>query len=178
MTRTGCRSSFARRVSPTLRQMRVPAHGGAVLLFAGSGQADSVAPTSEPPNRAPPHRRRAAQTEALVVCVSGVEVYGERLGLREVDRETPSLFRGLPRNNWFTGKIALTRCYVCATLRGGLAMEGDRGESEVGRVDVANAADLVGRTIRDIDAGGAAELNGLLTDLLCAAWPTPRAQSQ
>jgi hypothetical protein len=57
-------------------------------------------------------------------------------------------------------------------------MEGDRGESEVGPVDVANTADLVGRAIRDIDASGMAEIDVLLTDLLCAAWPTPRTQSQ
>ena len=57
-------------------------------------------------------------------------------------------------------------------------MDGDRGESEVGPVEVANAADLVGRTIRDIDASDVAEIELLLTDLLCAAWPTPTAQSQ
>jgi len=41
-----------------------------------------------------------------------------------------------------------------------------------------SAADLVSRAIRDIDANDAAESNVLLADLLCAAWPTPRAQSQ
>lgn len=72
----------------------------------------------------------------------------------------------------------MTMCDVCATLTSDLAMEGDQGESEVGPVDVANAADLVERTIRDIDASNLAEIDVLLTDLLCAAWPTPRAQSQ
>ena len=86
--------------------------------------------------------------------------------------------RGLPRNTWFTENIALTTGDTCATLRGDLVMDGDRGESEVGPVEVANAADLVGRTIRDIDASDVAEIELLLTDLLCAAWPTPTAQSQ
>jgi len=57
-------------------------------------------------------------------------------------------------------------------------MERDTGESGVPPVDVMSAACLVSRAIRDIDANGAAESNLLLADLLCAAWPTPRAQSQ
>jgi hypothetical protein len=57
-------------------------------------------------------------------------------------------------------------------------METDWGESEVGRVDLGNAADLVERAIRDIEACGVAEADVLLTDLLCAAWPTGRARSQ
>ena len=57
-------------------------------------------------------------------------------------------------------------------------MEGDRRESEAQPLDVAHAADLVGRAILNIDGSGVAETGVLLTDLLCAAWPTPRAQSQ
>jgi hypothetical protein len=37
---------------------------------------------------------------------------------------------------------------------------------------------LVRRAVRDIDAVGVEESDLLLTDLLCAAWPTPKAQSQ
>jgi hypothetical protein len=55
---------------------------------------------------------------------------------------------------------------------------GNRGESETGPFDVATAAALVARVVRDIDASGAAQSDVLLTDLLCAAWPTERAQSQ
>jgi hypothetical protein len=57
-------------------------------------------------------------------------------------------------------------------------MEGDRGQSESGPVDVGNPADLVRRTVREIDASGVKEIDVLLTDLLCAAWPSARGQSQ
>jgi hypothetical protein len=57
-------------------------------------------------------------------------------------------------------------------------MEDHRREYESGPVDVANAVDLVERAIRDIDASAASEVVVLLDDLLCAAWPTPKAQSQ
>jgi hypothetical protein len=69
----------------------------------------------------------------------------------------------------------LTRGGTCATLS---RMEGERRESEVGPVNVEGTADLVGRAVRDIDASGVTEIDVLLTDLLCAAWPTVRAQSQ
>ena len=58
-------------------------------------------------------------------------------------------------------------------------MQGDRRDSETGPAsDVASAADLVCRTVRTIDASGMKEIDVLLNDLLCAAWPTTRAQSQ
>jgi hypothetical protein len=57
-------------------------------------------------------------------------------------------------------------------------MESDSGDLGVPPVDVMSAADLVRRAIRDIDADHTADSNVLLADLLCAAWPTPRAQSQ
>ena len=97
---------------------------------------------------------------------------------RVVYRDTPSLLSEIYQETIGLLRIALTTDHTCATLRGDLVMDGDRGESEVGPVEVANAADLVGRTIRDIDASDVAEIELLLTDLLCAAWPTPTAQSQ
>ncbi len=58
-------------------------------------------------------------------------------------------------------------------------MQGDRRESETGGAsDVTSAAELVCRTVRAIDANGMREIDVLLSDLLCAAWPTTRAQSQ
>ena len=55
-------------------------------------------------------------------------------------------------------------------------MEGNRGESEAGGIGVQTRAALVRRTVRDIDTR--ADVNVLLMDLLCAAWPTEAAQSQ
>jgi len=57
-------------------------------------------------------------------------------------------------------------------------MERDRGDTGVPPVDVASIADSVRRAVCDIDENGAAESDVLLADLLCAAWPTPMAQSQ
>ena len=58
-------------------------------------------------------------------------------------------------------------------------MQGDRRDSETGPAsDVGSAADLVCRTVRAIDASGMKEIDVLLSDLLCAAWPTTSAQSQ
>jgi endo-1,4-beta-D-glucanase Y len=57
-------------------------------------------------------------------------------------------------------------------------MENDPGDLGVPSVDVMSAANLVRRAIHDIDANNAADGDVLLADLLCAAWPTPRAQSQ
>jgi hypothetical protein len=128
--------------------------------------------------RSASHGRPAKQTEALLAFTSGVEVYGERFGFHEVYRETPSLCAGFTEKHVVYSEIVLTTEATCATLRGDFVMERDRGESEVGPVDVANAADLVGRAIRDIDASDVPAIDVLLTDLLCAAWPTPRAQSQ
>lgn len=57
-------------------------------------------------------------------------------------------------------------------------MHGEHEESEGGSpVNVANA-ELVERTIRALDASGMSDLDILLNDLVCAAWPTARAQSQ
>lgn len=55
---------------------------------------------------------------------------------------------------------------------------GNRGDSEAERVDVATTVALVARVVRDIDSSGEEQPYVLLTDLLCAAWPTERAQSQ
>ena len=65
-------------------------------------------------------------------------------------------------------------------MRGiGETMQGDQRESETGAASgFASAEDLVCRTIRAIDACGMTEADVLLSDLLCAAWPTSRAQSQ
>jgi|GEM_PF-6023157 len=57
-------------------------------------------------------------------------------------------------------------------------MHGEHGESEGGSAtNVANVA-LVRRTVRTIDASAAQDMDLLLRDLLCAAWPTFRARSQ
>jgi len=65
-------------------------------------------------------------------------------------------------------------------MRGnGDKMQGDRRESETGPAsEFASAEDLVCRTIRAIDECGMTQADVLLSDLLCAAWPTSRAQSQ
>jgi hypothetical protein len=57
-------------------------------------------------------------------------------------------------------------------------MEGDRGESKGGAVNVARTLDLVERVMHDVDTRNVNEIESLLTDLLCAAWPTPIAQCQ
>jgi hypothetical protein len=57
-------------------------------------------------------------------------------------------------------------------------MESNRGDSRDGPVNTANAVDLVERAIRDIDAHDLVEVDVLLNDLVCAAWPTRIAQSQ
>ena len=78
----------------------------------------------------------------------------------------------------------MTKSETCASLRGSLRrreigeMERDRGDTGVPPVDVASTADSVRRAVCDIDENGAAESDVLLADLLCAAWPTPMAQSQ
>jgi hypothetical protein len=43
---------------------------------------------------------------------------------------------------------------------------------------MADAVDLVERVIRDIDTHDFGDVDLLLTDLMCAAWPTRMAQSQ
>ena len=57
-------------------------------------------------------------------------------------------------------------------------MEGDRGNSKAGAVNVARTLDLVERVMQDVDTRSVTEIESLLTDLLCAAWPTPVAQCQ
>ena len=55
----------------------------------------------------------------------------------------------------------------------------DHTEYEAGSsVDLMSAAGVVRRVIGAIDDMRAEEFNVLLSDLLCAAWPTPTAQSQ
>lgn len=43
---------------------------------------------------------------------------------------------------------------------------------------MARAIDLVERVMQDVDSSSVTEIDVLLTDLLCAAWPTAVAQSQ
>ena len=57
-------------------------------------------------------------------------------------------------------------------------MEGDRGDAEIQAVDVGRSLDLVERVMHDVDSRSLTEIDSLLTDLLCAAWPTPLAQCQ
>jgi hypothetical protein len=57
-------------------------------------------------------------------------------------------------------------------------MEGNRGKSEARAQRVADAATLVVRVVGDIDSSSPAQRWVLLSDFLCAAWPTERAQSQ
>ncbi|HMD52245.1 MAG TPA: hypothetical protein VKG62_05965 [Solirubrobacteraceae bacterium] len=45
-------------------------------------------------------------------------------------------------------------------------------------VDSASAAELVARVIGDIDRSTDEHRDLLLSDLLCAAWPSPPAQDQ
>ncbi|HEY4428247.1 MAG TPA: hypothetical protein VGN08_08605 [Solirubrobacteraceae bacterium] len=50
--------------------------------------------------------------------------------------------------------------------------------SEGRPLDAASAAALVVRAVDDIDARRQEETDVLLSDFLCAAWPTPWAQDQ
>jgi hypothetical protein len=50
----------------------------------------------------------------------------------------------------------------------------DMGAGPLERVD----AELVARTLRDIDRRSSADQEVLLSALLCAAWPAPRSQMQ
>ena len=45
-------------------------------------------------------------------------------------------------------------------------------------LDAASATALVARVIHDIDHSGEEERDILLSDLLCAAWPSPCSQGQ
>lgn len=57
-------------------------------------------------------------------------------------------------------------------------MQGDHSDRHAGPgTDVANA-ELVKRTVHAIDESGMSGMDVLLRDLVCAAWPTARAQSQ
>jgi len=51
-------------------------------------------------------------------------------------------------------------------------------ESDSGPVDAVPDAALVARVVGDIDQSSRDQRDALLSDLLCAAWPTPGAQSQ
>jgi hypothetical protein len=57
-------------------------------------------------------------------------------------------------------------------------MDGEHDESESGSGTNVASAELVERTIRELDASGVSDLDILLDDFVCAAWPTARAQSQ
>jgi hypothetical protein len=57
-------------------------------------------------------------------------------------------------------------------------MKGDGGDSETTPVNAARTVDLVERVMQDVDTRSVTEIEALLTDLLCAAWPTPVAQGQ
>jgi hypothetical protein len=82
--------------------------------------------------------------------------------------------------NGLDRRVTLVYLWIKWLMRGiGETMQGDRRESETGPArDLASAQDLVCRTVRAIDACGMREFDVLLSDLLCAAWPTNRAQSQ
>lgn len=57
-------------------------------------------------------------------------------------------------------------------------MQGDHSDTHGGQqTNVANAQ-LVKRTVLAIDESGMSDSDVLLRDLVCAAWPTARAQSQ
>jgi hypothetical protein len=61
---------------------------------------------------------------------------------------------------------------------GGMMYE-DRTESEAGsQTELMSRAGVVRRVVTAMDHMGRDEFNVLLSDLLCAAWPTPTAQSQ
>ena len=51
-------------------------------------------------------------------------------------------------------------------------------ESDSGPVDAIPDAALVARVAGEIDHRESEQRDELLSDLLCAAWPTPTAQSQ
>lgn len=65
---------------------------------------------------------------------------------------------------------------ICGTVA--CVMEGDRGDAETAAINVARTLDLVERVMHDVDSRSVTEIEVLLTDLLCAAWPTPVAQCQ
>lgn len=70
----------------------------------------------------------------------------------------------------------MTLAAICATVPS--LMEGDPGKSETGAIHVARTLDLVERVMQDVDSRSVTEIETLLTDLLCAAWPSPVAQCQ
>jgi hypothetical protein len=51
-------------------------------------------------------------------------------------------------------------------------------ESEGWPLDALSAAELVARVVRDLDHRSAKDSDVLLSDLLCAAWPTCWSQDQ
>jgi hypothetical protein len=51
-------------------------------------------------------------------------------------------------------------------------------ESDSGPLDAALAAALVARVIHEIDQSSEVDRDALLSNLLCAAWPTRVAQNQ
>jgi hypothetical protein len=51
-------------------------------------------------------------------------------------------------------------------------------ESDGWPLDAVSAAALVARVIREIDQNSAEHRDVLLSDLLCAAWPSRSAQNQ
>jgi hypothetical protein len=55
---------------------------------------------------------------------------------------------------------------------------GKRAKSETRSTGDSDPGALVARVVRNIEGADPAERYVLLTDLLCAAWPTERAQSQ
>jgi hypothetical protein len=57
-------------------------------------------------------------------------------------------------------------------------MEGSTGQPDGRPLELADATKLVARVVQEIDSHGTSERYVVLRDLLCAAWPTDRAQSQ
>jgi hypothetical protein len=57
-------------------------------------------------------------------------------------------------------------------------MQSEHGNRHGGPGTSAANAQLVKRTVLAIDGSGISDVDVLLRDLVCAAWPTARAQAQ
>jgi hypothetical protein len=57
-------------------------------------------------------------------------------------------------------------------------MERQQGPADSWPLDAADAAELVARILREMEEGGDEHRDVLLTDLVCAAWPSRPAQDQ
>jgi hypothetical protein len=72
-----------------------------------------------------------------------------------------------------------TTCRGPVPTKNALAARGEPMRGSEGRpLDPASAAELVVRVVCELDQRREAQSNALLSDLLCAAWPTRWAQDQ